>query len=203
MTALLLPSCLSRRVRLAPATQEHQRGRVSIASLLCHPLQPSPGVAFVREAPAGSAVCAGAAGEGTLLVPPGFPCQLQQRWSKDQLSSLLVALFQEVIPPELFDLLVLTLCRQAPAFATSLNYAKLVMAMLTMYQSQVSRTRLGSCRSAGELAARAAADPGPGPGVSGGLLAGQLSEHLPPLRPRSPQPTGAVWLPLWIRATWL
>ncbi|NWH46022.1 FANCE protein, partial [Fregata magnificens] len=45
---------------------------------------------------------------------------------------------QEVLPPELFDLLVLTLCRQAPAFATSLNYAKLVTAVLTMYQTQVS-----------------------------------------------------------------
>ncbi|KAM6044232.1 Fanconi anemia group E protein [Chlamydotis macqueenii] len=45
---------------------------------------------------------------------------------------------QEVLPPELFDLLVLTLCRQAPAFATSLNYAKLVTAVLTVYQSQVS-----------------------------------------------------------------
>ncbi|NXV88970.1 FANCE protein, partial [Calonectris borealis] len=45
---------------------------------------------------------------------------------------------QEVLPPELFDFLVLTLCRQAPAFATSLNYAKLVTAVLTMYQSQVS-----------------------------------------------------------------
>ncbi|NWR63023.1 FANCE protein, partial [Bucorvus abyssinicus] len=44
----------------------------------------------------------------------------------------------EVLPPELFDLLVLTLCRQAPAFATSLGYAKLVTAVLTMYQSQVS-----------------------------------------------------------------
>ncbi|NWS60008.1 FANCE protein, partial [Chunga burmeisteri] len=43
-----------------------------------------------------------------------------------------------VLSPELFDLLVLTLCRQAPAFATSLNYAKLVTAVLTMYQSQVS-----------------------------------------------------------------
>ncbi|NXL36883.1 FANCE protein, partial [Glaucidium brasilianum] len=48
------------------------------------------------------------------------------------------SLFQEVLPPELFDLLVLTLCRQAPAFAMSLNYAKLVTAVLTMYQSQVS-----------------------------------------------------------------
>ncbi|NXL44223.1 FANCE protein, partial [Podilymbus podiceps] len=44
----------------------------------------------------------------------------------------------EVLPPELFDLLVLTLCRQAPAFAASLNYAKLVTAVLTMYQNQVS-----------------------------------------------------------------
>ncbi|NWW93742.1 FANCE protein, partial [Rhynochetos jubatus] len=44
----------------------------------------------------------------------------------------------EVLPPELFDLLVLTLCRQAPAFAMSQNYAKLVMAVLTTYQSQVS-----------------------------------------------------------------
>ncbi|KAF1466879.1 Fanconi anemia group E protein, partial [Pygoscelis antarcticus] len=45
---------------------------------------------------------------------------------------------QEVLPPELFDLLVLTLCRQAPAFAASLNYTKLVTAVLTTYQSQVS-----------------------------------------------------------------
>ncbi|KFW01750.1 Fanconi anemia group E protein, partial [Eurypyga helias] len=45
---------------------------------------------------------------------------------------------QEVIPPELFDLLVLTLCRHAPAFAMSQNYAKLVMAVLTTYQSQVT-----------------------------------------------------------------
>ncbi|NXT74844.1 FANCE protein, partial [Zapornia atra] len=45
---------------------------------------------------------------------------------------------QEVLPPELFDLLVLTLCQQAPAFSTSLNYAKLVTSVLTLYQSQVS-----------------------------------------------------------------
>ncbi|NWU89902.1 FANCE protein, partial [Upupa epops] len=45
---------------------------------------------------------------------------------------------QEVLPSELFDLLVLTLCQHAPAFAMSLNYAKLVMAMLTMYQNQVT-----------------------------------------------------------------
>lgn len=117
------------------------------------------------------------------------------------LSSPLVALFQEVLPPELFDLLVLTLCRQAPAFASSLNYAKLVTAVLTMYQSQVSKARLVSCRSAGERSARATAGPGPHPGVSGGFLAVQRSQHPAPLRPRSPQPTGAIWLPLWIGAT--
>ncbi|NXJ82879.1 FANCE protein, partial [Trogon melanurus] len=44
----------------------------------------------------------------------------------------------EVLPTKLFDLLVLTLCQQAPAFTTSLDYAKLVTAVLTMYQSQVS-----------------------------------------------------------------
>ncbi|NWS77310.1 FANCE protein, partial [Crotophaga sulcirostris] len=70
--------------------------------------------------------------------PSEFPCQLQQCWSKAQLSSLLLVLFQEVLPAELFDLLVLTLCRQAPAFAASLSYAKLVTALLTRYQSQVS-----------------------------------------------------------------
>ncbi|NWS81938.1 FANCE protein, partial [Toxostoma redivivum] len=45
---------------------------------------------------------------------------------------------QEVLPPELLDLLVLTLCQQAPAFATSLSFAKLVTAVLTVHQSQVS-----------------------------------------------------------------
>ncbi|NXF10828.1 FANCE protein, partial [Smithornis capensis] len=43
-----------------------------------------------------------------------------------------------MLPPELLDLLVLTLCRQAPAFTTSLDYAKVVTAVLTVYQSQVS-----------------------------------------------------------------
>ncbi|NXM70639.1 FANCE protein, partial [Serilophus lunatus] len=45
---------------------------------------------------------------------------------------------QEVLPPELLDLLVLTLCRQAPAFTTSLDYAKVVTAVLTVCQGQVS-----------------------------------------------------------------
>ncbi|NXW36959.1 FANCE protein, partial [Phaetusa simplex] len=75
---------------------------------------------------------------GPLLSPPGFLASFSPAGPRTGSPSLLVALFQEVLPPELFDLLVLTLCRQAPAFATSLNYAKLVTAMLTMYQSQVS-----------------------------------------------------------------
>ncbi|XP_027515387.1 Fanconi anemia group E protein [Corapipo altera] len=55
---------------------------------------------------------------------------------------------QEVLPPELLDLLVLTLCQQASAFATSLDYAKLVTAMLTMYQSQVTPTHRSSLAAA-------------------------------------------------------
>lgn len=76
--------------------------------------------------------------------PTGFLDASSSAGAKDSLSYLLLGLFQEVLPPELLDLLVLTLCQQAPAFATSLNFAKLVMAMLTMYQSQVSRARLSS-----------------------------------------------------------
>ncbi|XP_053820037.1 Fanconi anemia group E protein [Vidua chalybeata] len=51
---------------------------------------------------------------------------------------------QEVLPPELLDLLVLTLCQQAPAFSTSLDFAKLVTAVLTVYQSQVSPAQRSS-----------------------------------------------------------
>ncbi|XP_010144647.1 PREDICTED: Fanconi anemia group E protein, partial [Buceros rhinoceros silvestris] len=54
----------------------------------------------------------------------------------------------EVLPAELLDLLVLTLCRQAPAFATSLGYAKLVTAVLTVYQSQVTPTHRSSLAAA-------------------------------------------------------
>ncbi|NWJ11991.1 FANCE protein, partial [Crypturellus undulatus] len=53
-------------------------------------------------------------------------------------SSLLTPLLQEELPAELLELLVLTLCQQAPAFATSLSYAQLVTAVLTLYQSHVS-----------------------------------------------------------------
>lgn len=54
-----------------------------------------------------------------------------------------------MLPPELLDLLVLTLCQQAPAFTTSLSFAKLVTAVLTVCQSQVSEARLSSCSSWG------------------------------------------------------
>ncbi|NXR38702.1 FANCE protein, partial [Zosterops hypoxanthus] len=70
--------------------------------------------------------------------PTGFLDASSSAGAEDPLSYLLLGLFQEVLPPELLDLLVLTLCQQAPAFATSLSFAKLVMAVLTMYQSQVS-----------------------------------------------------------------
>ncbi|XP_068015967.1 Fanconi anemia group E protein [Melanerpes formicivorus] len=55
---------------------------------------------------------------------------------------------QEVLPPELLDLLVRTLCCQAPAFATSLSYTKLVTAVLTMYQSQVTPAQRSSLTAA-------------------------------------------------------
>ncbi|KAM4645945.1 Fanconi anemia group E protein isoform 2-T3 [Amazona ochrocephala] len=58
---------------------------------------------------------------------------------------------QEVLPAELFDLLVLRLCRQAPAFSTSLGYARLVMAVLTVYHSQVSGAGLGPWSCPGGL----------------------------------------------------
>lgn len=51
---------------------------------------------------------------------------------------------QEVLPPELLDLLVLTLCQQAPAFAASLSFAKLVTAVLAVYQSQVTAAHRSS-----------------------------------------------------------
>ncbi|XP_033925844.1 Fanconi anemia group E protein isoform X4 [Melopsittacus undulatus] len=50
---------------------------------------------------------------------------------------------QEELPPELFDVLVLALCRQAPALGTSLAYTRLVMAVLTMYPDQVSGAGCG------------------------------------------------------------
>ncbi|KAM9369461.1 Fanconi anemia group E protein [Phaethornis superciliosus] len=54
---------------------------------------------------------------------------------------------QEVLPPDLFDLLVLTLSQQTPTLTTSPSYAKLVVTVLTRYQSQVTpaqRSRLAA-----------------------------------------------------------
>lgn len=117
--------------------------------------------------------------------------------SNGQQSSLLPFLSQEALPPELFDLLVLTLCRQAPAFATSLSYAKLVTAVLTMYQSHVSNAwraaavwcflALGGRREAEGLSAGAAAEPGLDPGVSS-------SGHLFLAVGRTRGSAGVVWL---------
>lgn len=93
---------------------------------------------------------------------------------------MLPALLQEPLPSELFDLLVLTLCQQAPAFATSLSYAKLVMAVLTTYSSQVS----------------AALQP---PTLHGSLQP-VLQFHI--CSPHSSaRPTAAVWQQLWMAAT--
>uniref|UniRef100_A0A8C2U5N9 FA complementation group E n=1 Tax=Coturnix japonica TaxID=93934 RepID=A0A8C2U5N9_COTJA len=75
-------------------------------------------------------------------------------------AAVLLSLLQEPLPSELFDLLVLTLCRQAPAFATSLSYAKLLTAVLTTYHSQVSalspshRSRLAAALDGSNAALR-------------------------------------------------
>lgn len=155
----------------APAAQEPHG---SIASSLPHPLQPSLGGAFVREAPADSSGRAGAAGEGP-LVPPHFLAGSSSPGARTR-SPPCLGLLQEVLPPELFDVLVLTLCRQAPALSRSLAYARLVMAVLTTYHSQVSGA-------------------GPGPwGLPRGSLAVQLSAPRSS-PPRLPRPTGAAWPP--------
>lgn len=94
---------------------------------------------------------------------------------------MLLVLLQEPLPSELFDLLVLTLCRQAPAFATSLSYAKLVTAVLTTYSSQVSAA-LQPLALNGSLSPR-----------------GALQFHI--CSPRSSaHPTAAVWRQLWMAA---
>ncbi|KFP88609.1 Fanconi anemia group E protein, partial [Acanthisitta chloris] len=45
---------------------------------------------------------------------------------------------QELLPPELLNLLVKTLCQQAPTLAASRSYARLVTAVLSVCQSEVS-----------------------------------------------------------------
>ncbi|OXB68458.1 hypothetical protein ASZ78_000395, partial [Callipepla squamata] len=64
---------------------------------------------------------------------------------------------QELLPSELFDLLVLALCWQAPAFAASLSYTKLVTAVLTTYRSQLTpshRSRLAAALDGSNAALR-------------------------------------------------
>uniref|UniRef100_A0A8C8RX68 Fanconi Anaemia group E protein C-terminal domain-containing protein n=1 Tax=Pelusios castaneus TaxID=367368 RepID=A0A8C8RX68_9SAUR len=88
-----------------------------------------------------------APGAGELVAGPSYrrraslrlgACAMQ--WpllSVFSLFSMLVSMsrFQVDLPPELFNLLVLKLCRLAPEFAKSLNYAKLMMTVLSVYRS--------------------------------------------------------------------
>lgn len=111
--------------------------------------------------------------------------------SNGQQSSPLPFLSQEALPPELFDLLVLTLCRQAPAFATSLSYAKLVTAVLTMYQSHVSN----AWRAAAVWCFLALGGGREAEGLSAGLQLSQdlaLGSLLPIARNRCPEGHGAL-----------
>uniref|UniRef100_A0A8C6YYI5 FA complementation group E n=1 Tax=Nothoprocta perdicaria TaxID=30464 RepID=A0A8C6YYI5_NOTPE len=81
-------------------------------------------VAPILQEPAGGG--AGEAGEGCVAARGagrGAPLML---------------LCQEALSAELLELLVLALCRQAPALAASLRYAKLLTALLTLHQSRVS-----------------------------------------------------------------
>uniref|UniRef100_A0A8C2U2B8 FA complementation group E n=1 Tax=Coturnix japonica TaxID=93934 RepID=A0A8C2U2B8_COTJA len=73
-------------------------------------------------------------------------------------AAVLLSLLQEPLPSELFDLLVLTLCRQAPAFATSLSYAKLLTAVptptLLLQLSPSHRSRLAAALDGSNAALR-------------------------------------------------
>ncbi|XP_010722660.1 Fanconi anemia group E protein isoform X3 [Meleagris gallopavo] len=125
------------QVLVAPILQEPGQGAEQ-TKLVCdlveeclEPDYPGAGSPSDREAAAG-----GAGGAGQAVLP---------------------ALLQEPLPSELFELLVLTLCQQAPAFATSLSYAKLVTAVLTTYSSQLSpshRSRLAAALDGSNAALR-------------------------------------------------
>ncbi|XP_019369683.1 PREDICTED: Fanconi anemia group E protein isoform X1 [Gavialis gangeticus] len=66
---------------------------------------------------------------------------LEMSWSEELITVVLGVLGRQVeLPPELFNRLVLNLCRMAQEFATSMNYAKLLMTVLTVYASNVTPT---------------------------------------------------------------
>ncbi|KAJ6640460.1 hypothetical protein lerEdw1_013715 [Lerista edwardsae] len=60
-------------------------------------------------------------------------------WTKDLLTVVHSLLGQQVeLSPDLFNLLVLNLCQMAQEFAESMHYAKLVLTVLTKYQSSIT-----------------------------------------------------------------
>ncbi|KAG6935409.1 Fanconi anemia complementation group E [Chelydra serpentina] len=64
---------------------------------------------------------------------------LEMPWSEELITVVQTLLGRQVeLPPELFNLLVLKLCPLAQAFAKSMNYTKLMMAVLTMYSSNIT-----------------------------------------------------------------
>ncbi|XP_067387809.1 Fanconi anemia group E protein isoform X2 [Emydura macquarii macquarii] len=68
-----------------------------------------------------------------------FSQVLEMSWSEELITVVHTLLGRQVeLPPHLFNLLVLKLCRLAQEFAKSMNYAKLMMAVLTMYSSNIT-----------------------------------------------------------------
>ncbi|XP_019340412.2 Fanconi anemia group E protein isoform X2 [Alligator mississippiensis] len=66
---------------------------------------------------------------------------LEVSWSEELITVVLGVLGRQVeLPTELFNRLVLNLRRMAQEFATSMNYAKLLMTVLTVYASNVTST---------------------------------------------------------------
>ncbi|XP_065448483.1 Fanconi anemia group E protein isoform X5 [Chrysemys picta bellii] len=64
---------------------------------------------------------------------------LEMPWSEELITVVQTLLGRQVeLPPELFNLLVLKLCRLAQEFAKSMNYTKLMMAVLTIYSSNIT-----------------------------------------------------------------
>uniref|UniRef100_K7FEF3 FA complementation group E n=1 Tax=Pelodiscus sinensis TaxID=13735 RepID=K7FEF3_PELSI len=64
---------------------------------------------------------------------------LEMPWSGELLTVVQTLLGKQVeLPPELFNLLVLKLCRLAQELAQSMNYAKVMMAVLTIYSGNIT-----------------------------------------------------------------
>ncbi|KAH1171966.1 hypothetical protein KIL84_007584 [Mauremys mutica] len=64
---------------------------------------------------------------------------LEMPWSEELITVVQTLLGRQVeLAPELFNLLVLKLCRLAQEFARSMSYTKLMMAVLTIYSSNIT-----------------------------------------------------------------